>query len=69
MSVGDSIRLYEEVAQEIFDEEQAITGTKRFSSKKLGDVLQSRIRNILGVEWVEIFLHDPDVEEGRGCPM
>jgi len=69
LSVHDCIKLYEEVAEDIFGVEQPITATTRFSSKRFKDVLQKRIRGILNVKHDETFLQDPKVAIGKGCPM
>jgi hypothetical protein len=69
LSVYDCIKLYEEVGQDIFGVEQSITASTRFSSKRFKNVLQKRIEDILNVSHEDIYLQDPEIANGNGCPM
>lgn len=67
MSVSDCIELYKKFGQEIFEKELGWTTSTRFSSAVLQSVLEKIITNHIGHE--EVFLRDPMVANGGGCPV
>lgn len=69
LSGDDCITVYEDILKEVFRDEQTAPLSSRFSAKIFEETLRAKFRKVLGINHDEVFLHDPDIMDGDGCPV